>query len=287
MDGILVQTLVSGLLIGFLYALIAVGLTMIFGMMDIVNFAHGDYLMLAMYGAFWFFVLFGLDPLVSLPIVVVLLFGIGLVTYYVLIKPIINAPMLSQIFVTFGVLIFLRGLAQFLWKVDYRMIPQTISSGNIDLFGVYVGIPQLVAALGAVICNGLILWFLKRTRTGISLEAVAEDKEAARLMGINSDRMFALAWGIGIASVGVAGVLLSNFYYVFPEVGANFGLIAFVVVALGGFGSVPGAFIAGIVVGLVEVISGYLIAPSLKFMFVLILYLLVVFIRPQGLLGKK
>jgi branched-chain amino acid transport system permease protein len=240
-----------------------------------------------MYGAFWFFYLFGLDPLVSLPIVVVLLFGIGLVTYYVLIKPIINAPMLSQIFVTFGVLILLRGLAQFLWKVDYRMIPQTLSSGNIEMFGVYVGIPQLVAALGAVICNGLILWFLKRTRTGISLEAVAEDKEAARLMGINSDRMFALAWGIGIASVGVAGVLLSNFYYVFPEVGANFGLIAFVVVALGGFGSVPGAFIAGIVVGLVEVLSGYLIAPSLKFMFVLILYLLVVFIRPQGLLGKK
>jgi branched-chain amino acid transport system permease protein len=287
MDGIFIQTLVSGLLIGFLYSLIAVGLTMIFGMMEICNFAHGDYLMLAMYGAFWFFVLFGLDPLVSLPLVTIILFGIGLITYYVLIRPIINAPMLSQIFVTFGVLIFLRGLAQFLWKVDYRMIPQTISSGNIDVFGVFIGIPQIVAAVGAVICNGLILWFLKRTRIGISLEAVAEDKEAARLMGINSDRMFALAWGIGIASVGIAGVLLSNFYYVFPEVGANFGLIAFVVVALGGFGSVPGAFIAGIIVGLVEVLSGYLIAPSLKFMFVLILYLVVVFIRPQGLLGKK
>ena len=287
MEGIFIQTLVSGLLIGFLYALIAVGLTMIFGMMEICNFAHGDYLMLAMYGAFWLFALFGLDPLASLPFVTVLLFGLGLITYYVLIKPIINAPMLSQIFVTFGVLIFLRGLAQFLWKVDYRMIPQTLSSGNIDLFGVFIGIPQIVAAAGSVICNGLILWFLKRTRVGISLEAVAEDKEAARLMGINSDRMFALAWGIGIATVGVAGVLLSNFYYVFPEVGANFGLIAFVVVALGGFGSVPGAFIAGIVVGLVEVLSGYLIAPSLKFMFVLVLYLLVVFIRPQGLLGKK
>ncbi|MDD5169701.1 MAG: branched-chain amino acid ABC transporter permease, partial [Syntrophales bacterium] len=146
MEGIFIQTLVSGLLIGFLYALIAVGLTMIFGMMDIVNFAHGDYLMLAMYGAFWFFALFGLDPLVSLPVVTVLLFGIGLLTYYVLIKPIINAPMLSQIFVTFGVLIFLRGMAQFLWKVDYRMIPQTMSSGNIDIMGVYIGIPQVVAA---------------------------------------------------------------------------------------------------------------------------------------------
>jgi branched-chain amino acid transport system permease protein len=287
MEGVFAQTLVSGLLIGFVYALIAVGLTMIFGMMEIVNFAHGDYLMVAMYCAYWFFVLFAMDPLQSLPVVTILLFLLGIVTYYVLIKPIINAPMLSQIFVTFGVLILLRGLAQFFWKVDYRMIPQTMLSGNINVFDVYIGVPQLVAAGGAILCNGLIFWFLKSTRLGMALEAVSEDKEAARLMGINSDRMFALAWGIGIATVGVAGVLLSSFYYVFPEVGANFGVITFVVVALGGFGSVPGAFIAGIIVGMVEVISGYLIDPSLKFMFVLMLYLAVVFIRPQGLLGSK
>jgi branched-chain amino acid transport system permease protein len=240
-----------------------------------------------MYFAYWFFVLFGMDPLYSLPAVTLLLFGLGIMTYYLLIKPIINAPMLSQIFVTFGVLILLRGLAQFFWKVDYRMIPETILSSNINVFDVYIGMPQLVAAGGAIICNGLIFWFLKSTKLGMALEAVSEDKESAKLMGINSDRMFALAWGIGIATVGVAGALLSSFYYVFPEVGANFGLVAFVVVALGGFGSVAGAFIAGIIVGLVEVLGGYLIAPSLKFMFVLILYLAVVFIRPQGLMGKK
>jgi branched-chain amino acid transport system permease protein len=287
MEGVFTQTLVSGLLMGFIYALIAVGLTIIFGMMDIVNFAHGDYLMVAMYYAYWFFVLFGMDPLQSLPLVVILMFLLGIVTYFVLIKPIINAPMLSQIFVTFGVLILLRGLAQFFWKVDYRMIPETMLSGNINILGVYIGVPQIVAAGGAVICNGLIFWFLKSTKLGMALEAVAEDRESAKLMGINSDRMFALAWGIGIATVGVAGALLSTFYYVFPEVGANFGLVAFVVVALGGFGSVAGAFIAGVIVGLVEVLSGYLIAPSLKFMFVLILYLAVVFIRPQGLMGRK
>jgi branched-chain amino acid transport system permease protein len=287
MEGVFTQTIVSGILIGFLYALVAVGLTMIFGVMDIVNFAHGEYLMIAMYFAFWFFVLFGMDPLQSLPIVTVLLFGLGVITYYLLIRPIINAPMLTQIFVTFGMLIFLRGLAQFLWKADYRMIPQTILSGNINIFGVYIGVPQIVAAAGAIVCNGLILWFLKGTRLGMALEAVSEDKEAARLMGINSDRMFALAWGIGIATVGIAGALLSSFYYVFPEVGANFCLIAFVVVALGGFGSVVGAFIAGIIVGIVEVLSGYLIDPSLKFMFVLALYLAVVFVRPQGLMGRS
>ena len=215
------------------------------------------------------------------------MFGIGVLTYYVLIRPIISAPMLSQIFVTFGLLILLRGLAQFFWKVDYRMIPETMISGNVNLAGIYVGIPQIVAALGAIVCNAVILLFLKKTRLGMALEAVAEDKEAARLMGINSDRMFALAWGIGIATVGVAGVLLSSFYYVFPEVGGNFGLIAFVVVALGGFGSIVGAFIAGIIVGLVEVLSGFLVDPSLKFLFVLALYLGVVFVRPQGLMGIK
>ncbi|MGA2331438.1 MAG: branched-chain amino acid ABC transporter permease [Syntrophales bacterium] len=287
MEGVFTQTLVSGILIGFIYALIAVGLTMIFGMMDIVNFAHGEYLMVAMYFAYWFFVLFGMDPLFSLPLVTVLLFLLGVATYYVFIRPIISAPMLSQIFVTFGILILLRGVAQYLWNADYRMIPQTLTSGNVSILGVYTGVSQLIAAAGAVICNGLIFWFLKSTKLGMALEAVSEDKEAAKLMGINSDRMFALAWGIGIATVGVAGGLLSSFYYVFPEVGSNFCLMAFVVVALGGFGSVPGAFIAGIIVGLVEVLSGYLIAPSLKFMFVLLLYLGVVFIRPQGFMGRK
>jgi branched-chain amino acid transport system permease protein len=260
---------------------------MIFGMMDIVNFAHGEYLMVAMYFAYWFFVLFGMDPLFSLPLVTVLLFLLVVATYYVFIRPIISAPMLSQIFVTFGILILLRGVAQYLWNADYRMIPQTLTSGNVSILGVYTGVSQLIAAAGAVICNGLIFWFLKSTKLGMALEAVSEDKEAAKLMGINSDRMFALAWGIGIATVGVAGGLLSSFYYVFPEVGSNFCLMAFVVVALGGFGSVPGAFIAGIIVGLVEVLSGYLIAPSLKFMFVLLLYLGVVFIRPQGFMGRK
>jgi len=287
MEGVLAQTLVSGLLIGFVYALVAVGLTMIYGVMDVVNFAHGDYLMLSMYFSYWFFILFGMDPLFSLPVIVLIMFGIGIITYYITIRPIINSPMLSQIFVTFGLLIFLRGLAQFLWKVDYRMIPDTLVSGSFNLGGIYIGRPQLVAAVGAVLCSGLILWFLKNTKAGMALEAVSEDKEAARLMGINSDRMFALSWGIGIASVGVAGVLLSNFFYVFPEVGGQFCLIAFVVVALGGFGSVVGAFLAGIIVGLVEVVSGYLIDPSFKFMFVLSLYLAVVFIRPQGLMGRK
>ncbi len=148
------------------------------------------------------------------------------------------------------------------------------------------GLPQIVAGAGAIVATSFIWWFLNRTRVGAALEATAADREAAQLMGIPTQRMFTLAWGIGAACAGVAGALLSTFYPVFPEVGANFVLIAFVVVALGGFGSVTGAFFAGIIVGVVEVVGGFLIGPQLKLALVLFLYLLVVLLRPQGLLGR-
>jgi len=280
------QVLINGLLIGFVFSLIAVGLTLIFGVVDIVNFAHGEFLMLAMYAAFWLYHLFSLDPTVSLPLCTLFLFFIGVVTYKLIISRILDAPMLAQIFSTFGLMVFLRNLAHFLWSSDYRMIKEPLIKGRIEVFGLFISIPQLVAAVGALITTGLVYWFVTRTETGRALQATAEDKEAAALMGINSDRMYTLAWGIGAASVGVAGALLSNFYFIFPEVGDIFVLTAYVVVALGGFGSIPGAFIAGIIIGLVQVLGGYFLSPALKMIIVYLIYLLVVVLRPQGLMGR-
>jgi len=194
--------------------------------------------------------------------------------------------MLSQIFTTFGLMILFRGVAQFLWKPDFRTVGHSIVQGNITFSGLQFGLPQIVAAAGAVVVTGTIGWFLQRTRLGAALEATAADKEAAALMGINVQKMYALAWGIGAACAGVAGALLSTFFPIFPEVGANFILIAFVTVALGGFGSVAGAFCAGIIVGIVEVFGGFLVGPQYKLALVLALYLLVVLLRPQGLLGR-
>ena len=161
-----------------------------------------------------------------------------------------------------------------------------VAAGLALLICVLFGLPQIAAAAGAVLATLLLGWFLNRTRLGAALEATAADREAAQLMGIPAQRMFTLAWGIGAACAGIAGALLSTFYPVFPEVGGNFILVAFVVVALGGFGSVSGAFLAGIVVGVVEVVGGFLIGPQLKLALVLLLYLLVVLVRPQGLLGR-
>ena len=283
---ILLQTLASGVLIGLIYALVAIGLTMIFGVMDIVNFAHGEFLMLGMYASFWLFSLYALDPMFTLPLTVLMLFGVGVLIYKTVIRRIIDAPMLSQIFATFGLMFLLRGIAQFLWKPDFRSIENSIVNGGVNLHGIQLGLPQLVAGLGAVVVTGTIYWFLHRTKLGAALEATAADKEAARLMGIDSHKMFALAWGIGAACAGAAGALLSTFFPIFPEVGATFILIAFVVVNLGGFGSVAGAFIAGILIGVIEVMGGLLLGPQYKLAVVLVLFLAVLMFRPQGLMGK-
>jgi branched-chain amino acid transport system permease protein len=283
---ILLQTLASGILIGLIYALVAIGLTMIFGVMDIVNFAHGEFLMLGMYSTFWLFSLYALDPLVTLPLTVIMLFAFGVLLYRLVIVRIINAPMLSQIFTTFGIMILLRGVAQFFWKSDFRSIENSSVSGTVKLIGIQLGKPQLVAGVGAILITGLIYFFLTKTRLGAALEATASDKEAARLMGIDSHKMFSLAWGIGAACAGAAGALLATFFPIFPDVGANFILLAFVVVNLGGFGSVTGAFWAGILVGVIEVMGGLLLGPQYKTAIVLVLFLGVLMFRPQGLMGK-
>ena len=283
---ILLQTLASGVLIGLIYALVAIGLTMIFGVMDIVNFAHGEFLMLGMYATFWAFALFTLDPIVTLPFTVLMLFAFGVLLYQVLIKRITDAPMLTQIFTTFGLMFLLRGVAQFLWKPDYRSIANSSVSDSVKLLGIQLGEPQLVAGVGAVLVTGIIWYFLNHTKLGAALEATAADKEAARLMGIDSHKMFSLAWGIGAACAGAAGGLLATFFPIFPDVGANFILLAFVVVNLGGFGSVTGAFWAGILVGVIEVMGGLLLGPQYKMAIVLVLFLAVLMFRPQGLMGK-
>lgn len=284
---ILLQTLMSGVLIGLIYALVAIGLTMIFGVMDIVNFAHGEFLMFGMYSSFWLFALYALDPLVTLPFTALMLFGLGMLAYKLVIQKIVDAPMLSQIFTTFGLMILFRGVAQFLWKPDFRTVGESMVSGQVNIVGVQLGLPQLIAGIGAVVVTGGLYLFLTRTKIGVALEATAQDKEAARLMGIDSQKMFALAWGIGAACAGVAGALLATFFPIFPDVGANFILIAFVVVNLGGFGSIAGAFLAGIIVGVIEVMGGLLVGPQFKMALVLALFLGVLMFRPQGLMGKS
>jgi branched-chain amino acid transport system permease protein len=283
---LVLQGVVGGLLMGLVYALIAAGLSLIFGLMEIVNFAHGEMLMLAMFASFWTWTLWRLDPLVSLPLTALLLAALGWATYHGLVRFILDAPMLAQIFATFGLAVFLRSGAQALWGADFHLVKEPLVQGRVTVAGVFVALPQLVASVGALLAFALLYWFITRTETGLALQATAQDRKAASLMGIDTERMFALGWAIGGACVGVAGALLTTFFYVFPEVGASFALLAYVAVALGGFGNVPATLAGGVVVGLVEVLGGLLFDPSLKLIGVFALYLVVVLWRPQGLFGR-
>jgi branched-chain amino acid transport system permease protein len=285
-SAIFLQLIISGLLIGFIFSLIAVGLTLIWGVMDILNFAHGDFLMLAMFSSFLMFANLGLDPLLSLPLVVVLLFLVGLLTFRLVIRPVLGYPGLIALLATFGLSIFIRNMVLFILGPNYRVINQSILAGkNFSLLGLHFSVAQVVSAVGCVVITYAVYLLIARTKYGRSLRATSLDKDTALLMGINTNRVFALTFGLGAACVGVAGGLLSNFYPIFPEVGLNFAIMSFVIVALGGFGNIGGAFLAGILVGLVENVGGFLIGPEFKYTLVFVLYLIVISIRPKGLFG--
>jgi len=282
---ILLQVVVSGLLMGAVYALFSSGLTLIWGMMNVVNFAHGDFVMLAMYAAFFAYTLLHVGPLVFVPGAAALLFLLGVAVYLGLVRHVAKGPMLAQILGTFGLALVLRYVAFWAFTANFVSMPDTLVGGTFDVGGIRIEASRLLAGvLALVITIGMHL-VLTRTALGSRLLAVAEDRNAAMLMGIRPDRMQAIAWGVGAASTGVAGALIAMFFYISPTVGESLSLIAFVVVCLGGFGSVPGALIAGLGIGVIEALSAYLIGAVYQDVVVYALFLLVLWVRPQGLLG--
>lgn len=286
---LVLQAVASGLLMGMIYALVAAGLSLIFGLMDVVNFAHGELLMLAMFATLVLTQASGLDPLLLLPVVGIILFGVGVAIYRGLIGRALSVTFnrgMSQIFVTFGLAIFLRGAAQFFFGSEFHSITGTwLSDKTVNLAGIYLPLPQLVASAVCLAAFAAMM-MVSRTEFGRALEATREDRDAVALIGIDRDRIFAIGWGMGAAAVGVAGVMLANFYYISPNVGLNFATIAYVTVALGGFGSLAGALAAGLLVGLVEALTALVLEPSLKQVGMFVLYMLVLTVRPRGLFGK-
>jgi branched-chain amino acid transport system permease protein len=284
---LLFQLVVSGLTTGLVYSLVAAGLTLIWGVMNLVNFAHGEYLMVAMFSAFWLSTLYHLDPLASMPLTAIAVSALGAATYYLIVRRLLTATILSQVFATFGLMVFLQSGAQFLFGPSFRAIPNPGLQGRIHILGAYLGEAQVVAGLCAFLISGVLYWFLRYTDLGRALDATSQDRGAAAAMGIDTDKMFLLAWIINGALLGVAGSLVASSYYVHPLVGQVFSLIAFVVVALGGFGSIDGAFVAGILIGMFQTLSGYLLPSQIQLVPVYLAYIVIVLVRPQGLLGNR
>ncbi len=284
MGATFIQLIINGLLLGGIYALISIGLTLIFGVIEIINFAHGEFLMLSMYASFWLFQLYGIDPYVSLFMVIPAFFVIGWAVQRIIIQPIIHAPPLNQIFATVGVSLVLQNAALFFWKADYRTVRTAYST--LSWGGLMISIPRLVAFILALAIIAALLTFLKRTYTGKAIRALAQEKRAAMLMGIDIYRTYKIAFGIGIACVGAAGAILIPIYYAFPTVGGLFVLIAFVVVILGGYNSLVGALIGGLIIGVVEAFSGFFLSPHLKEAVYFVIFIFILVLRPTGLFGR-
>jgi branched-chain amino acid transport system permease protein len=284
---IVVQVIVEGLLLGAVYALFSSGLTLIWGMMNFVNFAHGEFVMLGMYVAFIVLTALGGGPLLFSLAAASALFVLGVVVYFLLIRHVLNGPIIGQILSTFGLALFLRYATFFVVSANFVTMPDTIVSGTTMLGDIIVPLPKFYSGVVALLLTLGLHLLLTRTAVGSRVLAVAENRDAAMLMGIRPDRMHALAWGLAAAAAGIAGAMIATFYPISYNVGESLALIAFVVVAFGGFGSVPGALLAGILIGLIEALAAYFFGPVFKDVVVYALFVLTLWVRPQGLLGTN
>jgi branched-chain amino acid transport system permease protein len=278
------QSLVSGVLTGALYAMIGIGLTVVFGVMRIINLAHGEMVMLGMFGAFWGLKLWNLDPFVSLVLWAPVMFLLGMLVYRLLLRKIMPGGELNTLLYTAGLSLLIANLALFAWTGDYRTI--TLSYGRtVRPFGIAIAIPLAVAFALAILVTVALWLFLSRTDLGRAIRATSQNAEAAVLMGIDVERVAMVTFGLGTALAGVAGVLLAPSLYLYPTVGELLIVKCFVIVVLGGLGSVPGAIAGGILLGVVESLGAVYVSATYKDGIGFVLFLAVLLYRPSGLFG--
>lgn len=276
--------LLIGLLLGGVYALISIGLNLIFGVIRIVNFAHGEIVMVAMYLTYLLCTQFHISPYLAAVVVTPMMFLFGLVIQWLLIQPLIEEP-LMQIFATFGLMIFLENLALVLSQGEALGLPSQGGLSSVTVLGEHLSIARLVALAAATAVTVGLHLFLHYSMTGKAIRAVTQDRRAAAGVGIDVKHIYLLTFGLGAAICGFAGAVLTSIFTLIPTVGASFVLASFAVVVLGGLGSVWGAYIGGLIVGLVEVFAGYYIDPSLKSAVWFLIFIAVLVGRPAGLLG--
>jgi branched-chain amino acid transport system permease protein len=284
---ILIPAVLNGITTGAIYALVALGLTLIYGVLHIINFAHGSLLMMAMYGVFFLNALFGLDPYLALPIMVPLFFGVGYALQRWVIRPASHGKDENILLVTLGLAIILDNAALFLWTSTTRTIEVPYAFSVVDLGVALIAVPRVVAFFGALAMAALLWFVIARTDTGKAIRAVARERQGARLVGIRVDHIFAMSFGIGTACLAAAACLLLPNFYVTPQVGYSFVLIAFTTVVLGGMGSFVGALIGGFVLGIVEALGGLFLGESLGQIGIFAIFILVLLFRPSGLFGAR
>ena len=281
------QALFEGIINGSTLALVVMGIALVWGVMGILSFTQGEFLMIAMFCSFYLNLYFGLDPIVSLPICMAIMFGIGFIVYKLIIARALRGPVLSQRLITFALSMVLVNLALLLFSGDFKTIPEVAISGSIDLGFMVLSKQKIVPFVISVCVAGFMFLFLNKTRTGKAIRATSMNKTAAGLVGINPEKTYALAFGLSAAIAGAAGCALTYFYYIYPNVGANFQLFGFIAVVMGGFGSIPGAFFGGLIMGLADSFTGVYMNTAFKYVGICVVFLLLVQFKPKGLFGGK
>src|SRR5919204_3154887 len=284
---VLIQSILSGVLIGGVYALIGIGLTLIFGVMRVINFAQGELVMVGMYCTFWLFLLLGIDPFVSVLLTGPAMFILGAILQRSLINRVLDALPQNQILLTIGIGLVLSNTAMLVFTSDYRILSTSYSSSSVALGAMRLSTPLIYCFLITAAITAVLYWFLVKTDMGHAIRATAQDRDAAQLMGVNVRTMAVFAFGLGAALAGAAGALVAPIYYIYPQVGGAFTLKAFVVVVLGGMGSIIGATLGGVLIGVAESVSATYIGSGWKDVCVYVIFLLVLLLKPSGLLGKS
>ncbi len=284
---IVAQAVINGLLIGGIYALVSIGVTLIFGVIKIVNFAQGEFVMIGMYISFFLATQFGIDPIVSLIVSMPALFVVGVLIQHFLIRRVLGLNDLPQIFLTFALSLLILNLALMLLTANYRTVHTWYSDEALHLGGLYIPVAKLIAFVLAMVLSGLLWVFLHATDLGKAMRAAAQKPEVAMLMGINPNRVFCVALGIALALAGAAGSLLMPFYPAYPMVGQVFVLMAFVAVVLGTLGNVVGALIASLMMGVAESLGIQFVGADSGLIVVFMMLLLTLAVRPTGLAGGR
>lgn len=285
--GILFPSILGGLTTGAVYALIALGLTLIYGVLHIINFAHGAALMVALYAVYLLKTRLGIDPYLALPIVVPGMFALGYALQRVIINRAAHGKDENILLVTLGLSIVLENLALMAFKSDTRTIETPYTLTTVQIGPAFIALPKLVAFGGALVASALLLWIVARTDLGRAIRAVAKEKQGAKLMGIDVDHVYAMSFGIGLACLGAAACFLLPAYYVNPQVGGGFVLVAFTIVVLGGMGSFAGALLGGLLIGVVESLCGLFLGESLGQIGIFVIFIAVLLFRPAGLFGAR
>ena len=285
--GIVFASVLGGLTTGAVYALIALGLTLIYGVLHIINFAHGALLMVALYAVYLLKTQLGIDPYLALPIVVPGMFALG----YALQRGVINRASHGKdeniLLVTLGIAIVLENLALMAFKSDTRSITTAYTLTTIPIGPAFIALPKLVAFAGALLASTVLLLVVTRSDLGRAIRAVAKEQHGAKLMGIDVDHVYAMSFGIGLACLGAAACFLLPAYYVNPQVGSGFVLVAFTVVVLGGMGSFAGALVGGLLIGVVESLGSLVLGESLGQIGIFVVFIAMLLLRPQGLFGAR